>query len=279
MGLRDGILRALPAESVKRYRRFIEEYSAIRRSEGRGSEDPAYYLALPYKDLTGKNSGQWFIRGKSYRHFEQKILPALEKGKPLDVLDLGAGNGWMSYRLALRNHRPVAVDVLTDAFDGLGAARHYHEQLGCVFPLVEAEFDRLPFADAQFDLAVFNSSLHYSTNYQRTLMEARRCLRPSGRIVILDSPVYQRRDHGERMRQERHQEFEARFGFRSDSIPSIEFLHEALLDELADFLHVKWEVHKPWYGWNWHLRPWKARLSGRRPPSRFWILVGVCGAP
>ena len=36
-----------------------------------------------------------------------KILAPFEKraGRPLDILDFGAGNGWMSYRLSLRGHR------------------------------------------------------------------------------------------------------------------------------------------------------------------------------
>jgi len=272
--LTDGIARALSPEGRKRYTRFLDEYSKIRHAEGRGSENPGYYMALPYRDLSGKHAEQWAIRGESYRYFQERILPQFEKDKsPLDILDLGAGNGWMSYRLALRKHRPVAIDILTDPLDGLGAARHYHALLDERFPLVEAEFDRMPFSDSQFDLAIFNSSLHYSTNYHRTLKEARRCLRPGGRIVILDSPVYKKREHGERMLAERHREFQARYGFRSDSIPSAEFLHEAALEELADFLGVRWKTYKPWYGWTWFLRPWKARLSGRRPPSRFWILL------
>jgi ubiquinone/menaquinone biosynthesis C-methylase UbiE len=142
------------------------------------------------------------------------------------------------------------------------------------FPLVEAEFDCLPFVGRQFDWAIFNCSLHYSTDYRRTLQEALRCLRPHGQILILDSPVYKRREHGERMREERHQHFERTYGFRSDSIPSIEFLWEALLPELARELRIEWRIHRPWYGLSWHLRPWKARLRRERPPSRFWILAG-----
>ena len=44
-------------------------------------------------------------------YFERHVLRA---NTPLDLLDLGAGCGWMSYRLASRGHRPVAVDILTD---------------------------------------------------------------------------------------------------------------------------------------------------------------------
>ncbi len=274
LAFEDGILKALPDRRRETYARFLVEYSAIRDAEGRGSEDPAYYLALPFRDLTGRHSDQWSIRGKSYRFFERRVLPGFESGRSLDVLDLGAGTGWLSYRLVRRGHRPVAVDICVDSRDGLAAARHYWTGLTTPFPLVEAEFEGLPFADAQFDLAVFNSSLHYSTDYLKTLAEAMRCLRPAGRIVILDSPVYRRREHGERMREERHRQFQAQYGFRSDSIPSLEYLYDAQLEELAGRLKLGWTVYHPWYGLKWHARPWKAFLRRRRPPSRFCILVG-----
>src|SRR5437867_178680 len=261
----DGILRALAPDRRAFYEQFLGDYGTIRMAEGRGSHDREYYLALPFEDRSGKNSEQWRIRARTYRYFESNLLLP---ERSFDVLDLGAGTGWMSYRLLQQGHRPVAVDIFTDAMDGLGAARHYGE-----FPRVEAEFDRLPFADAQFDLAVFNSSLHYSTDYHRTLCEARRCLQPGGRIVVLDSPLYKQREHGELMRTERHLQFQAQYGFASDSVPSREYLYESQLAELSRDLGLKWSIHQPWYGWKWHMRPWKARLHGRRPPSRFCILV------
>ncbi len=271
---KEGILHALPELRQLAFARFFEEYSVIRKAEGRGSENADYYLALPFKDLTGNNSGQWAIRGKSFSCLERRVLPKLENEQALDILDLGAGTGWLSYRLAKRNHRPVAVDLLTDSRDGLGAARHFRAPLGSLFPLVAAEFDNLPFADGQFDLAIFNSSLHYSVDMVKTLTEAKRCLKPSGSVIILDSPLYRRQEHGRRMREERHRYFEATYGFRSDSIPSVEFLHDSVLEELAIRVGLRWRLYRPWYGWKWHLRPWQARLRRKRPPSRFCILVG-----
>jgi len=136
--------------------RFLKDYRTIRTAEGRGSFVSAYYRALPYRDLSGQNSAQWAIRGRSYRYFEKKILAPIERetGRELKVLDLGAGNGWMSNRLSLRQHKPVALDIFNDAMDGLGAAHHYESH----FPLLEAEFDHLPFRESSFDLAVFNAS-------------------------------------------------------------------------------------------------------------------------
>jgi ubiquinone/menaquinone biosynthesis C-methylase UbiE len=256
---------------------FLRDYAKIRQAEGRGSDDPAWYCALPYRDLTGRNSAQWKIRARTWKHFEDSVLRGMESGtkRSLEILDIGAGNGWMSYRLAMREHQPVAVDIFSDSGDGLRCARHYPRR----FPCVEAEFDRLPFRDATFDLAVFNSSIHYSTDYRRTLTEARRCLRSSGRVVIMDSPIYARAAHGEQMRAERHKLFEQAYGFRSDAVQSIEYFDEATLDALARELKIEWQRSQPWYGISRALRPWKARLRGRRPPSRFCILVGSFGAP
>jgi SAM-dependent methyltransferase len=252
--------------------RFLQEYRQIRYAEGRGSDNPDYYLALPYADLSGANCAMWAMRARTYRYFETKLLPPLEKSacRPLDILDLGAGNAWMSYRLSLRGHRPWALDIFSDGRDGLLAAKHYPRK----FPVIEAEFDHLPFAAASFDLAIYNSSLHYSVDYVRTLQEAKRCLRRDGRVVVLDSPVYRRPEHGLAMVEERHLQFFARYGFRSDAIPSIEFLDEPMLRKLANELNIDWTIRRPWYGWRWHMRPWQARLHRRRPPSRFWILVG-----
>ena len=251
---------------------FLKEYRQIRHAEGRGSDQSAYYRALPYTDVSGRNSAMWAMRARTYEYLSQHILPGIEKSarRPLNILDLGAGNCWLSYRLSERKHRLVALDIFSDEQDGLRAARHYPNS----FSVIEADFDHLPLGDATFDLIIYNSSLHYSIDYTHTLSEARRCLRPGGALLILDSPIYRRREYGERMVEERHAEFEKRYGFRSDTLPSIEFLDEPALVKLSGDLGINWKIYRPWYGWRWHIRPYKAWLTNRRPPSRFWILAG-----
>jgi SAM-dependent methyltransferase len=260
------------AEAPAARKQFLEDYRRIRYAEGRGSDDSAYYQALPFRDFSGRNDAMWAMRAKTFSYFERNILAPVEAEvqRPLDILDLGAGNCWLSYRLSLRGHRPIALDIFADVRDGLGAARHYPNP-----PLtVEADFARIPFASGSFDLAVFNASVHYSTDYMRTLGEVQRCLRPSGCVVILDSPLYRKREHGLRMVEEKHAQFFSRYGFRSDAIPSMEFLDFPMLETLRTELGIHWRIFKPWYGFSWHLRPIKAWLKRRRPPSRFWILTG-----
>ncbi len=267
----EDIWMALPEARQKHFARFVKEYEHVRREEGRGSDKERFYLELPYRDISGRNSWQWGIRGKTFRYIEQKLLPELSRKNkvPLAILDLGAGNGWMCHRLAKLGHRPVAVDLLNNAYDGLGAAVHYQSALPEMFPRFQAELDNLPFAAEQFDCAIFNASFHYSENYDRTLGEAIRCVRRGGTIVIADSPSYSAEAWGLQMREERKEYFEKRYGFRADGLQSGEYLTPERLIALEARHNLKWTAHRIWYGIGWARRPWIAKWRRRREPSQF----------
>jgi SAM-dependent methyltransferase len=270
-----GVWRMLTTERRGQLAPFIRDYEFIRRKEGRCSEDPAFYLALPFADLTGNFSDQWRIRARSFRYLERRLLPQFCKlyGNSLRILDIGAGNGWFSYRLALAGHRPMAVDLCANEFDGLEAAAPFATVLEEFFPRFQAEMDELPFEDAQFDVAIYNASLHYSTGYMRTIREAVRCLRPDGTILIVDSPTYTCAAAGEAMRAERARRFQAEFGSHGHVLPSREYLTLEDLDQLST-LGIRWTRHLAWYGMRWWLRPWVARLKRRREPSQFYLYEG-----
>jgi SAM-dependent methyltransferase len=273
------IWKALTPSREERFQQFMIEYETVRLREGRGSAGAHFYLELPYRDVTGRNAWQWKIRSRSFRFFYQRILPWLEyryKGG-LDVLDIGAGNCWLSYRLALRGHRPTAVDLFTNTLDGLGAAHHYFDFLPRPFNLFQAEMDRLPFDCAQFDVAVFNASFHYSENYVRTLQETLRCLRRPGHVLIIDSPFYGNEESGQKMLEEKHLKFQSEYGFPSDSVRSREYLTPDTLDELARVHGIEWKQFEPWYGAGWAFRPLKARLLRRREPAKFYVLWARLG--
>jgi SAM-dependent methyltransferase len=270
----NGIWQAIPQDRLARYQDFIREYEYVRQAEGRGSSTADYYLALPFRDLSGSNTAQWAIRARTFSYFQREILSAAEASIPsLKILDLGAGNGWFSYRMALRGHRPVAVDLLTNDFDALGAARVYQHHLRHPFPRVRAELERLPFPSEEFDLAVFNASFHYSEDFRSTLGEALRCVVPGGAVAICDSPWYSMESSGHEMVRERHKHFLSQFGFASDSIESQEFLTDQRLERLEAAFGIQWEIHRPSYGVRWALRPFIARWQRRREPSQFRIFV------
>lgn len=263
----DGIAHALPPEPAAHHARFMADYERIRTSEGRGSESGAFYLALPYRDTTGRDRRQWRMRARSYDYLVRR-LP--QGGR---ILDLGAGNGWMSFRLALAGYRPTAVDLLDNDHDGLGAARHYRARLPALFPRFQAEMCRLPFADEQFDAAVFNASFHYVEDGEACLREALRCVRKGGMVIISDTPWYAHDASGRQMLAERREIFLRRHGTAADAIASLGYLTDERLRHMADALSIRWEVHRPWYGLRWALRPLIAKLRGRREPSRFRLYV------
>lgn len=248
---------------------FKREYSTVRRAEGWGSLDGSYYRALPYRDLTGRFEGIWRIRARSFDTFTRKVLEPLGSAQ-LTILDLGAGSGWLAHRLAQRGHSVVAFDLLDDALDGLGAAHHYASGWRPVL----AEYDHLPLRGPVADLAVFNASFHYSTDYGVTLRETLRVLRPHGTLVILDSPMYHDPTSGARMVQERSARFLASYGFASDALPSEHFVTPARLAALADELGLVWQVHRPSLDWRTTLGRTINGIRARREPASFPVIAG-----
>jgi SAM-dependent methyltransferase len=274
MSISRGIVLALPPDRVAHYARFIKDYERIRAAEGRGSESEEFYLGLPYKDVSGRNSEQWHIRARSYDYLIKHLLKQSPQDGRGRILDLGAGNCWMSFRLTLAGYRLFAVDLLTNNHDGLGAAAHYQKHLPELFQRFQAEVARLPFQDEQFDVIIFNASFHYSEDYVAALREALRCVRNNGMVIICDTPWYFHEESGRQMVSERRAAFSERYGTASDSIRSLEYLTNERLRILEEQLSIQWTVHSPKYGFKWAMRPLAAKLHTRREPSRFRIYVG-----
>ena len=87
--------------------RFRTAYAHHREAEGHGSGGTDELLALPYV-RTGPLGRQWAVRARSYECFLRAVVVAQARAagpRALRVLDLGAGNGWLCYRLTLQGHR------------------------------------------------------------------------------------------------------------------------------------------------------------------------------
>ena len=283
---RDAMLDALPdSETV---RRFISEYETVRIHEGRGNLDDDALRSLPWPASADPFAWEWYIRSQSFEHLRSQFLPRFlatrgdlpefAHGGGLRILDLGAGVGWLSYRMALDGHRPVAVDLSGHPRVGLGAASAYTEALERPFPRWLAHFDHLPAADASADLLIYNASFHYSADYASTLNEALRCLAPLGAIVIMDTPIYRDAAAGAQMVEERKAAFEARYGFASSALESREFLTYAQVDALAETLDLRWANHRPKRGWSWTWHRLRRRWKTGRPSAEFAFLVATRSA-
>jgi SAM-dependent methyltransferase len=252
--------------------RFRTEYGSHRASEGRAHSD-AELLALPYL-RSGPLAKQWSVRARTFEAFIRRVVIRVARGidRPLRILDLGAGNGWLCHRLARGGNEAVAVDIRDDSVDGLGAAGPL---LGADFPPFErivASFDALPVREAHFDIVVFNASLHYATDLRSVLNEARRVARKGGWLAVLDSPFYERDADGNAMVDDKRRNASAQFGDRADALlalPFIEFLTRERLAAASRGLGLAWRRHRVSYPLWYEARPYIAKLRKQRRPSRF----------
>lgn len=268
-----------PKNSPDPVKRFQRDYMELRAREGRGSGGLPELLALPYLD-DGPMKRQWQVHARSYESLSRKIVaPTAEHVAPrtLEILDLGAGNGWMCHRLQQQGHRCVALDLRVDTVDGLGAGAAFEPHEDNMFPRVAASFDSLPFPDGCFDIAVFASALHYTSDLPATIEEACRVLRPGGRVAILDSPFYKRSADGDEMIIERERATHEFLGDLADgllALGSIEYLTRERLVDASLGSGISWHRHRVRYPLWYELRPIKAWLRRKRPPSRFDLWEG-----
>lgn len=109
------------------------------------------------------------------------------------VLDVGAGTGANLPRYP----RDAAEVVLLDPSPGmLERARRRATEIGALTQNREGRAEALPFADESFDTVVFTLSLCTIPDPDAALRQARRVLRPDGRLLVLEHVRAWRRASG-----------------------------------------------------------------------------------
>ncbi len=115
-----------------------------------------------------------------------RILGALGDVRDLDVLELASGTAYFSAWLSRAGARTVALDLSAEQ---LATAKRLQHRVGPVFPLVQADAERIPLASARFDLVVSEHGAAAWCDPERWLPEAARLLRPGGRLVFLTNSL------------------------------------------------------------------------------------------
>jgi SAM-dependent methyltransferase len=263
------VLQCLSAARRDRLQTFLDQYRAVRARDGYVRHDAAFYRALPTVSSDDPQRAIWQLRQRSFASLLGFL--AARPHQPTTVLDLGAGNGWLSHRLSLAGCRVVAVDVLDDDCDGLGAARHYD----VAFARIRADFDELPLAPRQFDVVVFNGSLHYAPNVGATLAHAAHCLVDDGALAVLDSPTFISAADGERMRARLRDRLRRENGIADPVLPGAAYVTLGALATSADALGLsaRFSASTPAPVHIW--RSLKARALNRAQAPRFGLWVAA----
>jgi ArsR family transcriptional regulator len=111
-------------------------------------------------------------------------LVELTVAAPLgDLLDIGCGQGRILKLLASRARRVVGVDIDSDARRFARAEMLFAGIENST--LRKGNMHELPFPDAEFDTIILDDVLGSSKDPAAVLREARRLLRPGGRLLLL----------------------------------------------------------------------------------------------
>jgi len=103
---------------------------------------------------------------------------------PLDIADLGCGDGHLTLEAARWARRVYAIDRSTAVLQRARALTRKQGVSNIVWK--RGEIERLPLPDASVDVALLSQALHHAADPALALAEAVRVLRPGGRALLLD---------------------------------------------------------------------------------------------
>jgi ubiquinone/menaquinone biosynthesis C-methylase UbiE/DNA-binding transcriptional ArsR family regulator len=137
--------------------------------------------AREYFDRLAGKFGRSYCPGRSWQGLAHLLLSLTP---PMDVADLGAGEGTLSELLARRARSVIAVDLSEKMVEFGARQAQEHGISNLQYRL--GDIEEPPIAEDSVDLAIFSQALHHAANPARAVQAAYRILRSSGRIVVLD---------------------------------------------------------------------------------------------
>ncbi|MDG2375289.1 MAG: metalloregulator ArsR/SmtB family transcription factor [Woeseiaceae bacterium] len=198
-------LKALcEAGVLSRFRDGKRVFYCVPRSGDPGKELKQLLALIPHEDPEFAADWNLLQKGRGDRiddsaqdnqdEFAQRALHRaildLTVTRPIgDLLDVGCGRGAILKLLASRASRAVGVDIDADARQLARAELMLAGIPNC--SLRKGDMYRLPFADAEFNTIVIDDVLENAQKPARVLAEARRLLRPGGRLFVLESVANQ----------------------------------------------------------------------------------------
>lgn len=200
--------------------RFQQHYLLLREKEGRLYSDEQV-KQLPFISITHPLWKEWKIRKESC---ERLISHFSREEKPLNILEIGCGNGWLCNRLsAIKGADITGVDINETEL----------EQAARVFPAVNFIYGdiRECLLKKQFDAIVFAASFQYFLSPKEILESCFSHVKDKGEIHILDTHFYSKEDSPGAVR--RSKEYFAMNGFPQMS----EFYFHHTLSELESLTY------------------------------------------
>lgn len=203
---------------------FEEQYISLRKKEGRLFTDREVAL-LPQVAETYNLKKEWEIRRASCARLIKYLS---KKEKPLTILEVGCGNGWLSGQLSkIPNAGVTGSDI--NGFELQQAERVFGRISNLQF--VQGDLRKGILYKQKFDIIVFAASIQYFFSLQEITKAAFEHLKTDGEIHILDSHFYTDAEVDEARK--RSSDYFSQLGF--DGMENFYFHHA--LSDLANYKH------------------------------------------
>jgi protein-L-isoaspartate O-methyltransferase len=228
---------------------FERYYVEAREKEGRIYTDDQL-RQLPEIAAGHRHQQEWKVRKRS----AEKLIRVLGNAKrPLSVLEIGCGNGWLAHLLSrLPGLQVTGVDLNT--LELSQAQRVFGQQENLRFVAGDIRAGRLQ--GQPFDRIIFAAAIQYFPSLGEIIGVALNQLAEEGEIHILDTFFYDKKDlAGARKR--------SRDYYNSLGVPEMTaYYFHHLLEDLAPF---SYQLYEP--------RSWLQRLWPGREPLFPWIII------
>lgn len=162
---------------------FVDAYLRARGHEGRLLADDIVRM-LPEVPDNDAHADEWRQRADSAARF-RRYLAVIKR--PIDVVDLGCGNGWFTARMAQLEHvTAIGIEMNTEE---LGQARRVFGN----WPRLsfrEGDIRCCDLGDRRPDVIVLASTLQYVADPRKLLSDLFESSGQGTEVHVLDTPIY-----------------------------------------------------------------------------------------
>jgi ubiquinone/menaquinone biosynthesis C-methylase UbiE len=114
----------------------------------------------------------------------EKVMAWLGKLKGKKVMDIGAGSGYFSVKLAAKGATVIAADVNQEFLDHIQKRIHENNLKG--IQLRKIPYDSPDLADAEVDMVLIVNTYHHIENRIDYFAKVKKGTKPKGELVIID---------------------------------------------------------------------------------------------
>jgi demethylmenaquinone methyltransferase/2-methoxy-6-polyprenyl-1,4-benzoquinol methylase len=126
------------------------------------------------------------MSGGVHRLWKSALIDRLRPGPGMHLLDVAGGTGDVAMRFLAAGGGRVTVCDINESMSSAGRDRAIDRGMVAGAEWVVADAEALPFAEASMDAYTIAFGLRNVTRIETALAEARRVLRPGGRLLCLE---------------------------------------------------------------------------------------------